>query len=245
MQQQQPPHRRLRDLALAVVPVARFVADDTRRVVLADLQSRSGFVHVERLRGATVLIATRRQLYTVLASIELDGVAQRVLLWTPNLLDHLPSIMRDAGVDWIVRNENADHPAVRPFSNQLVPYRFDRPGPPVEPDRPLDTEWVLFTSGTTGQPKMAVHTVSSLIGPLDDGLAVSTGAVWSTFYDIRRYGGLTILLRALLGGGSMVLSSPPCKPIGDFLIRAAASGVTISRARRRIGAKPSCVQKQP
>ena len=45
--------------------------------------------------------------------------------------------------------------------------------------------------------------------------------VWSTFYDIRRYGGLQILLRALLGGGSMVLSSA-ARVAGGF-----------SRARRR------------
>ena len=32
--------------------------------------------------------------------------------------------------------------------------------------------------------------------------------VWATFYDIRRYGGLQIFLRAVLGGGSMVLSEP-------------------------------------
>jgi len=31
--------------------------------------------------------------------------------------------------------------------------------------------------------------------------------VWATFYDIRRYGGLQIFLRAIVGGGSMVLSS--------------------------------------
>src|SRR5207247_293364 len=50
-------------------------------------------------------------------------------------------------------------------------------------------------------------------------------ALWTTFYDIRRYGGLQIFLRALLGGGSMVLSSARESP-GDFLTRAGAHGVT-------------------
>src|SRR5262249_31656744 len=31
--------------------------------------------------------------------------------------------------------------------------------------------------------------------------------VWGTFYDVRRYGGLQVLFRAILGGGSFVLSS--------------------------------------
>jgi acyl-CoA synthetase (AMP-forming)/AMP-acid ligase II len=67
--------------------------------------------------------------------------------------------------------------------------------------------------------------LSSLAGPLDDGLVVANDAVWSTFYDIRRYGGLQILLRALLGGGSMVLSQAG-EGVAEFLTRAGRSGVT-------------------
>ena len=52
-----------------------------------------------------------------------------------------------------------------------------------------------------------------------------TPVIWSTFYDIRRYGGLQIFLRALLGGGSLVLSSAQ-ESTGDFLVRAGAQGVT-------------------
>jgi acyl-coenzyme A synthetase/AMP-(fatty) acid ligase len=48
--------------------------------------------------------------------------------------------------------------------------------------------------------------------------------VWSTFYDIRRYGGLQIFLRAVYSG-SMVLSSAT-EPVADFLRRAGAAGVT-------------------
>ena len=49
--------------------------------------------------------------------------------------------------------------------------------------------------------------------------------MWSTFYDIRRYGGLQIFLRAVLGGAPLVLSSPD-EPPRAFLARAAAAGVT-------------------
>jgi acyl-CoA synthetase (AMP-forming)/AMP-acid ligase II len=55
--------------------------------------------------------------------------------------------------------------------------------------------------------------------------ALGRDTVWSTFYDIRRYGGLQILLRALLSGGSLVMSDPE-EPIRDFLKRAAEAGVT-------------------
>src|SRR5271169_3626701 len=72
---------------------------------------------------------------------------------------------------------------------------------------------------------MALHTLSSLTGAIARGVKVEDAIVWSTFYDIRRYGGLQILLRALLDGGSLVLSNSQ-ESIDDFLIRASAHGVT-------------------
>src|SRR3989442_893213 len=88
-----------------------------------------------------------------------------------------------------------------------------------EPAGSHHTEWILLTSGTTGVPKLVVHTLASLAGPIDGDRLLTVPAVWSTFYDIRRYGGLQILLRALLGGGLLVLSRDP-ESTADLLILA-------------------------
>ena len=48
---------------------------------------------------------------------------------------------------------------------------------------------------------------------------------WATFYDIRRYGGLQIFLRALAGSGSLRLSGVD-EDIESFLARCGASGIT-------------------
>src|SRR5256885_16936018 len=72
---------------------------------------------------------------------------------------------------------------------------------------------------------MVVHTLRSLWGAMGGARPSGAPAVWSTFDDIRRYGGLQIFLRALLGGGSMVLSSAD-ESTRDFLIRAGGHGVT-------------------
>jgi acyl-coenzyme A synthetase/AMP-(fatty) acid ligase len=87
------------------------------------------------------------------------------------------------------------------------------------------TEWILLTSGTTGQPKLVVHDVTSLAGALPRQQARDKPMVWSTFYDIRRYGGLQIYLRAVLSGSALVLSSAG-EAVREFLTRAAAAGVT-------------------
>jgi acyl-coenzyme A synthetase/AMP-(fatty) acid ligase len=86
------------------------------------------------------------------------------------------------------------------------------------------TEWILLTSGTSGMPKLVLHTLQSLAGALSRPSAAAS-VVWSTFYDIRRYGGLQIYLRAVLSGAPLVLSSAH-ESTHDFLARAARFGVT-------------------
>jgi acyl-CoA synthetase (AMP-forming)/AMP-acid ligase II len=88
------------------------------------------------------------------------------------------------------------------------------------------TEWLMLTSGTSGAPKIVGHTLEALTGAIvADGPARGAPPVWATFYDIRRYGGLQIFLRAIVGGGSMVLSEPG-EPIADQVARLNGRGVT-------------------
>ncbi len=84
----------------------------------------------------------------------------------------------------------------------------------------------MLTSGTSGLPKIVRHTLDGLAGAIiADGPARYRDATWATFYDIRRYGGLQIFLRAVIGGGSMVLSEPG-EAIAAHVARLRASGVT-------------------
>ncbi len=217
----------LRDLTLAIAPAARWLSDEQGRLRLSELDDASCLAstdHAGDFSGLTVLIATKTQLAAVLATLDLDGLARRILLCPPDLDPvHLPAIIDDAGVDVIVTDGTFPLPAGAPC-RVITCHRKPSHKAPVSGGG-IATEWVLFTSGTTGRPKMVVHTLASLSGPLDDGARLPSNAVWSTFYDVRRYGGLQILLRALIGGGSMVLSGAH-EPVGDFIDRAATDGVT-------------------
>lgn len=228
----QPEHRSLWDLtAAAGLPPRRFLADHRGRVGLAGLACGGTLeTPLERFRGQSVLISSDRQMIFALAVLQLEGIAARVVLCPPDLAPtHLPAVLAEAQVDVIVCDGTG--PAAQMPSATPVVVCAAAPGPhspsraPGDDDRRTTTEWLLFTSGTTGRPKLVVHTLASLTGPLDDGLAVAEDAVWCTFYDVRRYGGLQILLRALLGGGSMVLSQNE-EAVASFLTRAGECGVT-------------------
>ncbi len=135
---------------------------------------------------------------------------------------HLSSISASAGVDVVVSDDMSKDAG--PGVEQIGCHVDAHPVRSDERERTRETEWILLTSGTTGAPKLVVHSLSSLVGPLDDKL-IARDAVWSTFYDVRRYGGLQVLLRALVGGGAMVLSSSS-EEVGAFLARAGRRGVT-------------------
>jgi len=177
------------------------------------------------LAGRSVLLATASQLTSALALIELEGLARRIVILPPDADPaHLPAIVSTAGIDAAVIDDGTPsgdaldglarvhcRPAIAPMADNLPPR--------------LRTEWVMMTSGTTGVPKMVVHDLATLTTALQAPSPADGADVWGTFYDIRRYGGLQIYLRAVCGGASLVLSSAG-EPVADHLARLAAQGVT-------------------
>jgi len=204
----------------------RWLREGAARVRLGDLRTHTSLGgRASALAGRSVLVATRSQLAAALALVELDGVAARLILCTPDLPPaHLRGIAERGGVDAVVSDHDGETdgltiPLRIPIDSALASAR----GEACAERR--DTEWVLLTSGTTGAPKMVVHSVASLTAPIGGALGQGEGVVWGTFYDIRRYGGLQIFFRALLGRGSLVLSSPG-EPIAQHLARLGAEGAT-------------------
>ncbi len=203
----------------------RRVSDAFASVALGDLLERSSLgVPLERLRGRSVLLATENQLAAVLALVQLDGLASRLVLCPPGLpADHVAAISRVAAVDLVISDLTAVKLGVAP--ERFISCGTDLVDLDVQPRRDRETEWLLLTSGTSGVPKIVVHILSTLAGAMKPGGNDDRPLVWSTFYDVRRYGGLQIVLRALVAGGSLVLSSMG-EALGDFLARAGRCGVT-------------------
>jgi len=216
----------LRDaLEAGGIPPAGCFVGAQNRIAFGDLLRGSAIAtDRENLRGRSVLIASTDPFLTALALVELDGLARRMILLPPDLaLEHLPYVMSCAEVDTVVsdgsRLAGLSHGAAEHAlcANSLVPRG------PASHER-LPTEWILLTSGTTGRPKLVLHTLASLAGAIDVS-ASPADVIWGTFYDIRRYGGLQIYLRAVLTRSSLLIPAPK-EPLADFLTRVGAAGVT-------------------
>jgi non-ribosomal peptide synthetase component F len=195
------------------------------RIALVDLLQGSAIASgAENLRGRSVMIAAADPFLVALALIELDGLARRMTLYPPDFgLEHLPYVMRYAEVDGVVSDGSflngasigtTQHAICTPTLVAHVRASQVR----------LPTEWVLLTSGTTGRPKMVLHTLASLSGAISPS-ELRTELIWGTFYDIRRYGGLQIYLRAVLTHSSLLIAGSQ-EPVAKFLQRAGETGVT-------------------
>ncbi len=174
------------------------------------------------LAGKSVLIGAAAQLLSARALIELDGLAARLVICPPDFSpERLASVIDQAQVDAIIcdtaqMNFGATQPVI--LCGEPIAEEDEVPFPK------LKSEWLLPTSGTTGPPKIVAHSLRSLLGAMD-AKSQEAPPVWATFYDIRRYGGLQIFLRACVSGARLVLSDAG-ETLDDFVARCREAGVT-------------------
>lgn len=75
------------------------------------------------------------------------------------------------------------------------------------PSRPADGRIFMMTSGTTGLPKVAKHTLSSLLSRIRAGAKMPTdrGAKWLLTYQPTGFAGVQVILTAALTRGTVVV----------------------------------------
>jgi len=218
--------RSLREILINAPDVgSQFLWANNGSACLHDLAcgSRLGGL-LSELSGQSVVLATRDQLITALALIELDGAVRRLTLCPPDLsLEQLSSVARDADADAFV--SECAQPEQNIGNWIHVNFHSDQILGIKDSHGRYSTEWVLLTSGTSNRPKLVLHNLASLSAVVRNHADRDGPMVWGTFYNICRYGGLQILLRAVLGGASLVLSSIE-ESSGDYLGRLSQHGVT-------------------
>ena len=176
------------------------------------------------LSGRSVLLAVSSQFLASLVMLEIDGIARRMLLCPPDLnTDHLQALIEDAEINAVITDQPDRFAAL---GIGLIVTTSEELQPATRGQTERATEWLMLTSGTLGLPKIVGHTLEGLTGAIAaDAPARGSRPIWATFYDIRRYGGLQIFLRAVIGGGSLVLSEPG-EALADHIARLNEKAVT-------------------
>ena len=85
-----------------------------------------------------------------------------------------------------------------------------------------DTEVVLFTSGTSGTPKAALHSWSSIAASVHATPKLDASR-WLLTFAPTSYAGLQVFLHALMNGGQLSVGPPRASELADLAVR---DGVT-------------------
>lgn len=74
---------------------------------------------------------------------------------------------------------------------------------PLTTDPPISTEWVLYTSGTTGIPKSVRHNLATLTKS-HHASTRSSSQIWGLIYEPTRMAGIQVITAALVSGNTVV-----------------------------------------
>ncbi len=118
-------------------------------------------------------------------------------------------------------------------TDQLITDRNDLSGPTaygpvvVSPAR-FETQWIVPTSGTTGEPKLVAHTLTTLTRTVRTDPGKGNALIWGLVYELSRFAGLQVLLQALLGGSRLVFTdrSAGIERTFNSLIAAGCNGLS-------------------
>jgi O-succinylbenzoic acid--CoA ligase len=100
---------------------------------------------------------------------------------------------------------------------------------------PLPTHaTVLFTSGSTGRPKAVVHDVQAHLDNARGALSVmpfAPGDRWLLSLPLGHVGGLAVLMRALVGGGAVVLPPSSSRSLCESIVRTKPTHLSLVAAQ--------------
>jgi acyl-coenzyme A synthetase/AMP-(fatty) acid ligase len=221
------PNKFFLDRVLSVrLPHEILISFGTLDVTQRDLVSRALIEDRYALSGRNVLIATEETLPCALALLELDGVANRIVICPHGIpTEHMAEICKTAEIDVIVSDKKSVH--VKGIANLDVAKTLyhSRDFARDKTIVPIETEWVLLTSGTTGVPKMVRHTFETLTVNIRKPISTGKTIKWASFNDMRRFSGLQMFLHALLTDSTLLLK-PVAMTVNEFLPVLAESSAT-------------------
>lgn len=187
---------------LNLIPPDRVLLDDINDIVNAgELINRvQGFQESYFLslsRGASVAIQVIDIKTFVLALIALDGHVKQLMILPEELQGETKTeLLNRANIDYLFDGKELIN------LNKINLDKADTEE--IHDDQ--RTRWILTTSGTTGTPKLIVHTLASLTGTTQTNIEKGGLFCWGLTYDPARFAGIQVILQVLLSGSRLVIT---------------------------------------
>ncbi len=213
---------------------------DLRVSYIAERLSEAGCISGSRV--ALYLEKDERYITLLLALIlRVGAVACPISTRTPP--DGVPSLLETARCSIVISSDKAILNAVPDQITCLNPHvlleDLDTSTSRDLADMPhLDLQesaTIVFTSGSTGSPKAALHTLGnhyySALGS-NANIKLDPGDRWLHSLPLHHVGGISILFRVLLSRAALALPEPTA-PLGESITRLAATHISLVAAQLR------------
>ena len=181
-----------------------------RPITHGDLRRARAAGPLRRLAGRTVALRLADDRNAAVAIALLDGVASRMLLTssessTDELRRQFATTDRAVLTDEPGRPDDEDASETIRVGDVADLLRTEEGAAALSDTR--ITEWFIPTSGTTGEPKVVVHSFGSLTRTVRADGGGADHLVWGLAYGITRFAGLQVLMQSQLSGSPLIV--PP------------------------------------
>lgn len=149
---------------------------------------------IDTLLNSCVVINSRSRIECILLLSILDGNVKRILLLAEDISDKalVEEYYKEANVNYEVYLDK----------NILKLRKIDFN---VSINETNETQWIIPTSGTTNNPKLVMHTLSSLTRTTKRSVDDGKRYIWGLTFDIYRFSGIQVFLQAMAGGSCLVV----------------------------------------
>lgn len=146
-------------------------------------------------KNCAVVSEDRESLAIYLPAI--DNICCNIFLQPNDVIGNEAEFYQAAGIDYVVKLGNSTVISIERIKCAQKNVK-----------RNVDSAcYILATSGTTGIPKLASFTLSSLTATAQKNIDRGIEFIWGLSYDVNRFAGLQVYLQAVVAGSTLVIPS--------------------------------------
>ncbi|WP_418357375.1 AMP-binding protein [Shewanella basaltis] len=125
----------------------------------------------------------------------IDNICQNITLLPKDAMGHEDAFYQCADVHYVISLSEGKAIDIRALSEKETV------------NEQATRSYILATSGTTGTPKLASYSLSTLLATTKNDIKRGKEFTWGLAYDINRFAGLQVYLQALASGSTLVVPS--------------------------------------
>ncbi|EFP95125.1 AMP-binding protein [Vibrio caribbeanicus] len=144
-------------------------------------------------KNCAIISHDRESLALLLPAI--DSICRNVLLLPQDTEGHEDAFYQSADIQYVISLSEGQVQGIKAVSG------------PSSVNDDETRSYILATSGTTGTPKLASYSLSTLLMTTKDNVERGSEFTWGLTYDINRFAGLQVYLQALASGSTLSVPS--------------------------------------